>query len=145
MRVITSLVALGLASCAPARESTSFIPTNVTASRFADVSRGEAAEAGAAAGVDYGALLRRAAHDKRALQRFVRLSVNRHFDGAALEIHLYYIRELLVWWGDQPFSLALSGITHEERRILRHGLMRRELARRGFSSTARLLYASNET
>ena len=145
MRVITFLIALGLASCAPTREHTSFIPTTVAASRFADASRGEAAEAGAAAGIDYGAFLRRAAHDKRALRRFVHLSVNRHFDGAALEIHLAHLGELLVWWGDRPFSSALAHITDDERRTLRHTLKRQELLQRGFASTARLLYPSNET
>jgi hypothetical protein len=114
-------------------------------SQFAAVSRGEAVEAGAAAGLDYGALLSRAAHDTHALRRFVRLCTDRHFDGAALEIHLHHVRELLVWWGDRRFSTTLVAITGEERRILRDTLRRQELLDRGFSSTARLLYPTNKT
>jgi hypothetical protein len=145
MRALTSFVVLVLASCATDREPTSFIPATVTAARFADATRGEAAEAGAVAGIDYGALLRRAAHNERALRRFVRLTTDRHFDGAALEIHLYHIGELLVWWGDQPFSAALARITSGERQMLRQMLKRQELLQRGFASTARLLYPPNET
>lgn len=147
MRGFSSLVCLLLTSCAVARESVSpvsFIPASVSVARFQDADSGEAAEAGTAGRVEYGALFRRAVHDPRSLRRFVQLATDRHFDGAALETHLYHVRELLVWWGDRPFSVALARITAEERRILRPALRRQELLQRGFASTARLLYPPNE-
>jgi hypothetical protein len=66
---------------------------------------GEASDAGKDAGVNYRILMQRAVkRDPVALRRLIHLCTDRHFDGAALEVHAQYLRDLLELWGDAPFA-----------------------------------------
>jgi hypothetical protein len=70
---------------------------------------GEAALQARARGVDYNALIRRAAaNDTTALRSFFRLSNSRIFDGAGSSDHCEVMRALLVRWGDARFAGVLA-------------------------------------
>jgi hypothetical protein len=109
---------------------------------------GEASDAAQAAGVDYRALMQRAArNDPIALRRLVRLCADRHFDGAAAFVHCQYIRKLLELWGDAAFSHVISDLSAEERRSLQWAFSDawyHDFAR-SFPATSHVVYESRWT
>jgi hypothetical protein len=102
---------------------------------------GEASDAAKAVGIDYRALMHRAvAKDPVALRKLVQLCADPHFDGAGLEVHCQYLRDLLTLWGDEPFARALSSATSKERHVLQWAFSGDKSFSRSHPATGRLVY-----
>lgn len=108
----------------------------------------EASDAARAAGIDYRVLMQRAIKkDPVALRRLIRLCANRHFDGAAAEVHAQYLRDLLTLWGDVPFAAVIHDLSAAERQALRRVFSDAFYRRfpNSYPATARIVYATRET
>lgn len=133
-----------LSSCAtPPRVSENRNPQSVADSLDRPY-YGEASDAAKAAHINYRALMLRALRkDHAALRTLVHLSTNSHFDGAALEVHLTCLRDLLTVWGDRDFASAVGRFTREERRVWKsyYTFSDRASLLAEFPITSHLLYA----
>ena len=108
---------------------------------------GEASDAAKAARIDYRVLMQRAIKkDLVALRRLIHLCTNRHFDGAAAEVHAQCLRDLLTLWGDVPFAAVLHDLSAAERQELRWVFSDAFYRRfpNSYPTTARVVYATRE-
>lgn len=147
MRVSVAVVAVALlSSCATPQHVSESRNRQSVANSLDQPYYGEASDAAKAAHVDYRALMLRALRkDHAALRTLVHLSTNSHFDGAALEVHLTYLRELLTFWGDWDFASAVGHFSPEERRVLQryYTFSDRASLMAEFPITSHLLYATD--
>ena len=146
MRVFIVVAAL-LSSCAAPRVADDNQSREALADSLDRPYYSEASDAAKAAGVDYRALMLSAVKkNPAALRKLVHLCTNPHFDGAGLEVHLQFLRQLLTLWGDRDFAAAIHRFSSKERKILQgHWTFSdRRMLTKDFPLTARLIYGTDE-